>query len=212
MLWSHNYNRLAGQRIHRTEALADGVFAVAFTLLVLDIKLPATELIRSESDLIAYLVSISHKLLSYGLSFITLGIFWTAHSMQFTFIRKSDRHLSWISVLYLSFVSLLPFSTAFLSEFIQFKTAVVLYWLNLVLLGATIYFHWAYAYRNDLLDTDHPDIQAIDRIIRKRVIYAQIFYGLSTMLCLIDNYLSIAVTFLIQLNYAVAPRFKRKRT
>lgn len=210
MSGTHNYNEIAGQRIHRTEALADGVFAVAFTLLVLDIKVPIAETIHSETDLCVHLISIAHKLLSYCLSFITLGIFWVGHSMQYTFIVRSDRHLSWISILYLAFVTLLPFTTAFLSEFIEFKTAIGLYWLNIVLLGTTIYFHWAYAYQNGLVDLTHTMIRQIDRTIRNRVIYAQILYAVAALLCFVNNYLSIIAIFLIQLNYAIAPRFRRK--
>ena len=71
------YNRIAGQRITRIEALSDGVFAIAMTLLVLDIKVPISESITSEKQLIDTFLTLTPKLLTYFLSFMTLGIFWT---------------------------------------------------------------------------------------------------------------------------------------
>ncbi|HEY5347238.1 MAG TPA: TMEM175 family protein [Rhizomicrobium sp.] len=70
------YNRIAGKNLNRLEALSDGVFAVAMTLLVLDLRAPAIAAIHSEADLWAALVVLSPRLLTYLMSFMTLGIFW----------------------------------------------------------------------------------------------------------------------------------------
>lgn len=112
------YNQISGKRVTRIEAISDGVFAVAFTLLVLDIKVPITQGIHSEAELMNSFCALTPKFLSYFLSFMTLGVFWGGQSAQFTFIEKSDRHLNWISLFFLLFVAVLPFTTAFLSEFI----------------------------------------------------------------------------------------------
>lgn len=80
------YNQIAGQKIQRIEAISDGVFAIALMLLVLDIKVPVGEAIRSDAELFASLWSLVSKFLSYFLSFMTLGIFWTGHSTQFLFL------------------------------------------------------------------------------------------------------------------------------
>lgn len=71
------YNQIAGQKVQRIEAISDGVFAIALTLLVLDIKVPVSEAIRTEAELFASLRSLLPKFLTYFLSFMTLGIFWT---------------------------------------------------------------------------------------------------------------------------------------
>ncbi len=130
-----SYNQLAGQKVQRIEAISDGVFAIAMTLLILDIKVPLPEGIHTESQLWSAFLSLAPRLLSYLLGFMTLGIFWTGHSTQYSFIEKSDRHLNWLSLFFLLFVSLLPFTTAFLSEYIDFKFSIALYWLNIFLLG-----------------------------------------------------------------------------
>lgn len=94
------YNQISGQKTQRVEAISDGIFAVALTLLVLDIKVPVSEGIKTEGQLFASLCHLMPKFLSYFLSFMTLGIFWTGHTAQFTYIEKSDRHLNWISLFF----------------------------------------------------------------------------------------------------------------
>lgn len=139
------YDQIAGFNRQRIEALSDGVFAIALTLLILDIKVPVSGIIHSEKELMAKFIEMTPKLLSYFLSFTTLGIYWSAHSTQFHYILRSDRHLNWINLFFLLAVSVIPFTTAFLSEFITFKFAIFLYWLNLVLLGGMLGVNWNYA-------------------------------------------------------------------
>lgn len=199
-----HYNQLAGQKIQRIEAICDGVFAVALTLLVLDVKVPIAAGIRSERDLLIALVGLIPKLSTYFLSFMTLGIFWTGHSVQFQYIEKSDRNLNWISLMYLFFVSTIPFTTAFLNEHIQFKLAIALYWLNIFLLGLILYINWSYAAKHHFLNLDPVEAVVVGRAIKSRIIIAQSLYAAGAILCAINNYLSIVVIICIQLNYAFA--------
>ena len=74
-----SYNRLtAGRRLERIAGLSDGVFAIAMTLIVLEIHVPDAGPIRSEQDLWNALLGLGPRLLTYLLSFLTLGIFWKA--------------------------------------------------------------------------------------------------------------------------------------
>lgn len=91
-----HYNHIAGQSLERLAALSDGIFAVAMTLLVLDLRVPLSETIQSEQDLIHTLVVLSPRLLTYFMSFLTLGIFWVGQQTQLSFFVRSDRNLSWI--------------------------------------------------------------------------------------------------------------------
>ena len=76
------YNQIAGQSAERLAALSDGVFAVAMTLLVLDLRAPAAEVIHSERDLWHALLPLAPRLLMYMMSFMTLGIFWVGQQTQ----------------------------------------------------------------------------------------------------------------------------------
>ena len=197
------YDQISGQSIHRLEFLSDGVFAICFTLLILDIKVPIAEGIHSEHDLAHAFATLSPKLAAYLLSFMTLGIFWVAHSAQFYYIKKSDRKHTWINIFFLLFVSVIPFTTAFLSEYIAFKFSVALYWLNLFLLGQMLFFNWRYVEKHHLMDENIEQKRDIGKAIRRRGIIAQICYVAGALLCLINNYLSIGILMGIQAGFAL---------
>jgi len=172
------------------------------TLLVLDIKVPVGEF-HSESDLIAAFWPLMPKFLAYLLGFMTLGIFWVGHATQFKFIARKDRHLTWLNIFFLMVISVFPFSTAFLSEYINFKFAIGVYWLNIFLAGLAIYIHLIYARKANLLNEDAGTTEVF-KAIQNRVIIAQTLYLIAALLCFVNTYLSVAMTILVQLNYALA--------
>ena len=200
----HSYNQIAGLSIRRIEALSDGVFAIAMTLLILDIHVPVKEAFASETELFTAFLGLTPKFLNYLMSFMTLGIFWTGHSAQFSFIDRSDRHLNWISLFFLLFVSVLPFTTAFLNSHPEFRVSIALYWLNIFSLGVLLYVHWAYAERHEYISSKNHSLVSISLAIRKRIVVAQTLYAVGALLCFISNYLSIGFIVLVQMNYALA--------
>src|SRR5262245_34509039 len=203
-----SYNFFAGQRLERIEALSDGVFAIAMTLLVLDIKVPVGEF-HSEGELIAAFWPLMPKFLAYLLGFMTLGIFWVGHATQFRFIARADRHLTWMNIFFLMIISIFPFSTAYLSEYIHFKFAVWVYWLNIFLAGVAIFIPWNYACRANLLNEEATSEEAFNAI-RNRVIIARTLYFVAALLSFINTYLSVTMTILVQLNYALALFFSSR--
>jgi uncharacterized membrane protein len=197
------YNRLAGQNIDRLAALSDGVFAVAMTLLVLDLHAPAAEAVHSERELLDALVTLAPRLVPYAMSFLTLGIFWLGQQTQMDRLAKSDRDLAWLHVGFLCVVCLVPFSTALLSEFLTFRVALVVYWLNILLMGMVLLATWGHAVRAHLLRED-ATAQVVAAVCR-RIVIAQSLYAIGAALCVISTYWSIAFIVLIQINYALAP-------
>jgi uncharacterized membrane protein len=197
------YDQISGQSIHRLEFLSDGVFAICLTLLVLDIKVPVSEAFHSERDLIAAFAALSPKLLTYFLSFMTLGIFWLAQSAQLYYIKKSNRNHTWINLFFLFFVTVIPFTTAFLSEHITFKFAIGVYWLNLFLLGQTLFFSWRYSVKRDFVDMSVVEKNEITKAFWRRGIMAQVCYAAGASLSFINNYISIAVLIGIQIGFGL---------
>ncbi len=198
------YNQIANQNQERLAALSDGVFAVAMTLLVLDLRLPALEAIHSEHELWYGLFRLGPKLLMYFMSFLTLGIFWNGQQTQLNHFERVDRDLSWIHLAFLATITLMPFSTQLLAEFIAYRTALFAYWLNIFLPGALLYISWSYAMRHGLIREDTP--AEVRAAICRRVVIAQSLYATGALLCLINTRWSIAAILLVQLNYAIAPR------
>ncbi len=195
------YNKLSGQSAERINAISDAVFGVAMTLLVLEIKVPELEH-HGEQELITAFLALMPKFLVYFLSFMTAGIFWAGQAAQFRHIEKSDRNMTWINLLFLLFVSTLPFSTAFLGDHIGFKFSIFLYWLNIFLMGMGLYINWLYANKKGFINEETK--AAVYGPIRKRILVAQSLYFCGALLCFISPYLSIGVIIAIQLNYAFA--------
>jgi uncharacterized membrane protein len=203
-----SYNRIAGHSVERLAALSDGVFAVAMTLLVLDLRVPAMEAVHNEHDLWRGLVALSPRLLMYMMSFMTLGIFWVGQPTQLNHLTRSDRSLSWIHILFLFMVSITPFSTTLLAEYPAYRTALLAYWVNVLLLGSTLYLSWVCALRTGLVKGDMPPEVSI--AVKRRIVIAQSLYAFGALLCIVSTYWSIAFILLVQLNAAIAP-FARRR-
>jgi uncharacterized membrane protein len=197
------YNQIAGQNIQRIEALSDGVFAIALTLLVLDVRVPVAEHIAHEKDIITAFGKLAPKLLSYFLSFMTLGIFWTSHSSQFQYIDKSDRNFNWINLSFLLFVTITPFTTAFLSEYLSFRFAIGIYWLNLFLLGLMLFWIFNYADKHNYFKATLVRKNEIKKAMVRRGLFAQSLYAAGALLCFVSTYLSLGILIAIQLFFVL---------
>jgi uncharacterized membrane protein len=199
-----SYNQITGQSLERLAALSDGIFAVAMTLLVLDLHVPASEVIHSQGQLWHTLAEAVPQLISYVMSFMTLGIFWNGQQAQLNSFSRSDRHLSWIHIAFLFLVSIMPFSTRLLAGFISYRSVLIAYWANILLLGVVLFCSWRYARRAGLLreEIDHEKQCAMER----RIVVAQALYAFGACLCFLNTYISIAFIVLVQLNFALAPR------
>jgi len=143
------------------------------------------------------------------MSFLTLGIFWAGQQTQLNHIAEGTRDLTWIHLGFLFMTTLVPFSTRLLAEFITFRLALGIYWLNILALGAMLYWSWMYAARGGLIKADTP--QEVRLSIFRRILIAQSLYAAGAALCFVRTWLSIAVIVLVQLNYGVAPRLWRLR-
>jgi uncharacterized membrane protein len=202
-----NYNRIAGQSLERLAALSDGIFAVAMTLLVLDLRVPVNAAIQSEQALANALIAFSPRLLTYFMSFMTLGIFWLGQQTQLNHFARSDRNLAWIHLGFLLAVALMPFSTALLAEYITLRLALVVYWLNLLFLGVMLFASIRYAWRAGL--TKEDTTAEVRSANERRIGIYQALYAFGALLCIISTYVSIIFIVLVQINSVIAPRIGR---
>lgn len=143
---------------NRIEALADGIFAVAMTLLVLDIKSPENVHFNTADDLVDYLVALEHSFAMYAISFLVLAIFWIGHHVLFHFVRHVDRRLLWLNIMFLLLVTFVPFSTDLLGDHGHLMLPVVVYGLNLIVLGLLLDFQMRYLRAHTPLAS--PDLTA----------------------------------------------------
>jgi uncharacterized membrane protein len=172
---------------------------------VLDLHVPARDAVHSEPELWRMLVALSPRLLIFLMSVMTLGIFWVGQQTQLNHFARADRNLAWIHIAFLCCVSLTPFTTSLLAEFIHYRIALLVYWFNILLLGSTLYWSWSYATRASLLSDEV--LAEVHPAIVRRIVIAQSLYAAGAALCFLNTYYSIAAIVLVQVNYAIAPRF-----
>jgi len=133
---------------------SDAVFAIAITLLVIEIKIPDKEFLKQHGDLsdktlLHALDELVPKFVGYLISFCLIGLYWSIHHRLFGFVTSYDRKLLFLNLLFLFFVALMPFSTGFYSEFAgselfqkQLKVPMTFYVLNFCGVGFVNYFMW----------------------------------------------------------------------
>ena len=104
-----------GMAKNRVEALVDGIFGVAMTLLVLDVKLPQGLPLDTDAAMRAQLLGLSGNFRIYLVSFAVLGLYWIGHHLQFHMVRSVDRVLLWINLCFMFGITMIPFSTSVLA-------------------------------------------------------------------------------------------------
>ena len=185
------------------------MFAVAATLLVLEIHTPDRADIHTEAELLSALAALAPRGLTWLLSMLTLGIFCVGQQTRLNNLARADRDFTWASYLFLAVITALPFSTRLLAEFFAFRTALIVYWVNILVCGVVIYATWAIAVGAKLVRDDLS--LETDRAIRSRIVVAQSLYALGAALGLVHTLAGVAFIIAVQLNYAVAPAWRRGR-
>lgn len=197
---------LSANNPDRLSGLSDGIFSVGMTLLVLGLAVPVLSGSKTtEGQLWEKLLELGPSVLVYTMSFMTLGIFWVGQGTQLSHLARSNRYFSWIHLVFLFAVTMVPFSTLLLAHYYWLKVALIEYWLNIVLLGGTLWAALEYGLRARLFR--ETDVHDMAFLMRGRIFIAQSLYAGATLLCVIfPTWVSIALIILIQLNYVLTPR------
>ena len=173
MLWTGE--REAGRDRERIVNLSDGIFAIAITLLVLDIHVPDIPENLVTSELPAALLALWPKYLGYFLSFVGISTFWMIHHSIFRPIRAYDRVLLYLNFLFLMVVAFVPFPTSLLGEYGDHQLPVAVYAATLAigrLLLTAI--HW-YSTRNDQLLSETQDPATVHFFLIRGLTITSIF-------------------------------------
>lgn len=193
----------------RLEAFSDGVFAIAITLLVIEIKVP-----EDTHDLAHQLLELWPSYLGYTISFLVIGLVWANHHAMFDHIEVADRMLLLLNTLLLMLVALIPFTAGVLASALRNgeseRTAVVLYGAVLVAGGLPFNAIWEYARRGHrLLGTSITPEQA--RAISKRFLLGPLLYGIGSALGAFLPVLGIITFALLIPYYWLPPLLTRSR-
>jgi uncharacterized membrane protein len=192
----------------RLEAFSDGVFAIAITLLILEIKVPGAEDLRRQS-LSHYLLQQWPKYFAYVFSFVNIGIYWANHHYLFNFFKKTDHILNILNILFLMSISFLPYPTGILGDYImdpqQRGTAIALFSGAIYIPAIFWNMFWIYGSQKGKLVDSRLSPAFIKKLTRQYLLsnasYLLVFI-ISLFLPVTAMILGIGITFL----YLLPPR------
>ena len=194
----------------RIEAFSDGVFAVAITLLVLNLQPPKP----LQVDLVTWLVQQWPAYLAFVTSFATIGVMWMNHHRLFTYITRSDSGLMGLNLLLLMLIVLVPFPTALLADYIaapgpsfswaQHIAAAVFNW-TYVVLALCFNILWRYSTKKNRLLGNHVDRDAVQGIT-KQYRWGPVCYLISFALAWLSVPASVVLNLLMAVYFALPPR------
>lgn len=199
----------------RLEAFSDGVFAVAITLLVLNIKIPGIDVpasqLPNDTQLWSTLLNEWPMLAAYTTSFATIGVMWINHHRLYTHIKRTNTLLMLLNLLLLLIIVFVPVPTALVAEYLVHPdqhTAALLYSGTMVILAVVFNLLWRYSsYHNRLLAKD-ADERAVNAIT-KQYWFGPVVYLLALILALFSAPASLTLNFLLALFFAIPPRLPR---
>ena len=193
----------------RLEAFSDGVFAIAITLLILEIKIPHHEDIEKYGSLSRYLLNLWPSIFAYVFSFVIIGIYWANHHHLFKLFRKTDHTFNMINVMFLMAISFLPYPTAILGDYItdpsEGKDAVSFYAIGITLPSLFWLTMWLYAiHKGRLIDQKlKPEfVKALTKIF----IVSNVIYISAIVVSFFSRNFALAMVIIMTLIYLKSPK------
>ena len=190
--------------LERLVFFSDAVFAIAITLLALEIRLPHDIAYLVNEELTRALLHLWPKYLGFATSFVVIGAFWVAHHRKFRYIRRYDRALLWLNLLLLMGIAFIPFPTAVLSDYGN-RTATIFYALTMLAVGLLSSAIWWYATRRHRLVDAGLSPQLIRRERLRGLSLAGVFL-VSIGIALLDAHLAKFSWLLLLVIYSIVSR------
>ena len=190
----------------RIEAFSDGVFAIAITLLIIEIGVPHLEDEPPGTTLPQALVGLWPSYLGYLISFLQIGVIWANHHNRFRFIERSDHGLLFLNILFLMCVAFIPFPTALLAEYLERsdserETAGVIYAGTLAVTAVFFTLLWLYAAANRLVDRSLDP--SLVRAMTRRYLLGTVAYLLVFLLAFVNVAASLILIVILALLFVL---------
>ena len=180
----------------RFDAFTDGVFAVAITLMVLEIHVPELHE-ADDAHVRAFLLTLGGPLVTYALSFATVGLIWLNHHATFAPVRRVNRTVNALNLVLLAIVCFVPFPTALISRYGPLPSSTFLYGLTFTLMSIAYFAVWQTAVRSD------PEAPPVTRTVMIRGGIGTFFYVLGTVLAFWAPRAAIGVFIAVTVYYSL---------
>jgi uncharacterized membrane protein len=193
----------------RTLTFTDGLFAIAMTLLVVDLAVPVLQHDSSVHELANKLNDDKERFVSFFISFAVIGRYWLAHHTYFSALARIDRALIGLNLVYLAFIAFLPFPTALLGEYFANPLSVTIYAVNVAIVSGMEVVLFGWAQRHDLLEKKLP--RDVFRFGAAMSLAPVVFFILSIPVAFVSTTLAVCTWFLGIPLAAIAERWKPER-
>ncbi len=196
---------------NRIEALCDGIFAIAMTLMILDLKTPENIPYNLENvQLPVTLMNIIPDVEAYAISFIVLSIFWLRHQMQFRYLKFANRKIVTLNIFFLMLIGFVPFSVGLVMRYNDIQLPTLIYIANLLMISLILTIQGWYISRNPKIRFEEIDPD----IIKKYFIFSIVplfIFSVSIIVSFFNLRLAFLLIYLDPLFYSVY-RIVKKRT
>ena len=188
-------------QLERLILFSDAVFAIAITLLVIEIKIPEIhEKPVTDNAVLHKLAELIPKFVGFLVSFLLIGQYWIVHHRMFSFVINFTDRLIWLNILFLFAIALMPFSTGFYSEYVLrgVVTPVIFYTANIALLGIANFLMWRYLsnQKNNLTENLTP---ALSKYFSLRALTVPVIFVIFSFVYLYNPTIAFFIPMLIPL-------------
>ena len=207
-------------QLERLILFSDAVFAIAITLLIIEIKIPEVEKEHiTDKALLQALGHLIPKFIGFIVSFLLIGLYWAVHHRMFGFVTNYDGKLRFLNLLFLFFIVLMPFSTGFYSEYVgselflmQLKVPMTFYVLNICLLGLTNYLMWRYVTnpKNKLAEPPMDPLM-VKQAKTRAILVPTVFLAMLPVAYLTNVIFAVYIPMLIPIVLRIARRMINKQ-
>jgi len=171
-------------RSNRFEALVDGIFAIAMTILVLELKIP--EHLTNVNQVVDALYANLFNYINFVVAFIVLASLWLNNLLQFHCCKQTDKSHIFLNMMSLMFVSVVPFSTSLIGDYPDSFVCVMIFHLNQLMIAAFYFFSWNYLHCQEHL----KDTECDETISTRRGMISTLIYFLITLVAIIVAFFS----------------------
>lgn len=190
---------------NRLETLVDGIFAIAMTILVLGITPPQPDISQAQAVLTAQIIDLFPEFFIFIISFLILAGFWLGHHRQFHFVRVIDSRLLWINIFLLSSLVFIPFSTDVAGDYPDILIAVLLFHVNIIIIGLIFSYHVHYISRSKNLCDPNTDKKFLHVQFHRSILITGIAF-----IAAIISFVNPSVSLLVYLVVPVAGYYVRQ--
>jgi uncharacterized membrane protein len=186
------------ERLERVDFLTDGVFAIVATLLVLELHVPEIPANHTSAELLHSLTAVAPSFVAFVFSFVSILVYWVNHATLGRRLERDTYRLVWSNLIFLMWISLIPFTTKFIAEYPTELVAVLAYGVLALITavhGMLMYCYVAFWARPDLMSAEVTQA-ARERLLKKWSV-GPVLYAIAIVAAFASTWIAVAIFILV---------------